>query len=62
MSPTPTVASITYTVDGGAAQNATLVNGVFTVSNLTAGAHEIIISNTGCSNVTASNRIFSFKI
>ena len=55
MSPTPTVASITYTVDGGSSQNATLVNGAFTVSNLTAGAHEIIISNTGCSNVTASS-------
>ena len=55
MSPTPTVASITYTVDGGSSQSATLVNGSFTVSNLTAGAHEIIISNTGCSNVTASS-------
>jgi hypothetical protein len=55
MSPTPTVASITYTVDGGSSQSATLVNGAFTVSNLTAGAHEIIISNTGCSNVTASS-------
>jgi hypothetical protein len=55
MSPTPTVGSITYTVDGGSSQNATLVSGAFTVSNLTAGAHEIIISNTGCSNVTASS-------
>jgi hypothetical protein len=55
MSPVPTVASITYTVDGGTAQSATLVSGAFTVSNLTAGAHEIIISNTGCSNVTASS-------
>ena len=54
MSPTPTVSAITYTVDGGASQSATLVGGAFTVTGLTAGAHTIVISNTGCGNVTAS--------
>jgi len=54
MSPTPTVSSITYTVDGGASQSATLVGGAFTVSGLSAGAHTVVISNTGCSNVTAT--------
>jgi hypothetical protein len=54
MSPTPTVSSITYTVDGGASQNATLVGGAFTVSGLSAGVHTVVISNTGCSNVTAT--------
>ena len=54
MSPTPTVASITYTVDGGSSQSATLVNGAFTVTGLSGGNHTIVISNTGCSNVTAT--------
>ena len=54
MSPTPTVASITYTVDGGSSQSATLVNGAFTVTGLSGGTHTIVISNTGCSNVTAT--------
>jgi len=54
MSPTPTVSAITYTVDGGSSQSATLSSGAFTVSGLTAGAHTIVVSNTGCSNVTAT--------
>ena len=57
MSPTPTVAAISYTVDGGSSQSATLSSGAFTVSGLTAGAHTIVISNTGCSNVTASSSL-----
>ena len=54
MSPTPTVSAITYTVDGGSSQSATLSSGAFTISGLTAGAHTIVVSNTGCSNVTAT--------
>ena len=54
MSPTPTVSSITYTVDGGSSQSATLVAGAFTISGLSAGVHAVVISNTGCSNVTAT--------
>jgi hypothetical protein len=54
MSPTPTVSSITYTVDGGASQSATLVGGSFTISGLSAGTHAVVISNSGCSNVTAT--------
>jgi hypothetical protein len=51
---TPTLADVTYTIDGGAIQNATLVNGAFTISNMSAGAHSIIVSNAGCPNVTVS--------
>jgi len=54
MSPTPTVSSISYTVDGGSSQSATLVGGAFTISGLSAGTHAVVISNTGCSNVTAT--------
>ena len=54
MSPTPTVSAITYTVDGGSSQNATLSSGAFTVSGLTAGGHTIVVSNSGCSDVTAT--------
>ena len=45
MSPTPTVASITYTVDGGSSQSATLVNGAFTVTGLSGGNHTIVIGS-----------------
>ena len=55
LSPTPTVAAITYTVAGGASQSATLVNGAFTVTGLSGGTHSIIISNSGCSTVTATD-------
>ena len=54
LSPTPTVSSITYTVDGGTSQSATLVGGAFTISGLSSGVHAVVISNTGCSNVTAT--------
>jgi hypothetical protein len=54
LSPTPSVSAITYTVDGGSSQSATLSSGSFTVSGLSAGSHTIVVSNTGCSNLTAS--------
>ena len=54
MSPTPTVASITYTVDGGASQSATLSSGAFTITGLAAGTHTVVVSNNGCSDVTAT--------
>ena len=54
LSPAPTVTAISYTVDGGASQNATLVGGAFTVSGLSAGSHTIVVSNSGCSTLTAS--------
>ena len=52
MSPTPSVSAISYTVDGGASQNSSLVSGAFTVSGLTAGTHSVVVSNSGCSSVT----------
>ena len=54
MTPTPTVSDITYTVDGGTSQSATVSNGVFTITGLTAGTHTVVISNTGCADVTAT--------
>ena len=54
LSPVPSVASITYTVDGGSSQSATLVDGAFTVTGLSAANHTVVISNAGCSNVTAT--------
>ncbi len=54
LSPTPSVSAITYTVDGGSSQSATLSSGSFTVSGLSAGSHTIVVSNTGCSNLTAT--------
>jgi hypothetical protein len=54
MSPVPSTAAISYTVDGGASQTGTLVGGAFTVSGLTGGAHSIVVSQVGCSNVTVS--------
>ena len=52
MSPIPTVSAITYTVDGGASTSATLVAGAFNLTGLTAGSHSVVVSNTGCGNVT----------
>ncbi len=49
---TPSVAAISYTVNGGASQNATLVSGVFTISDLSVGNYTVVVSNTGCPNVT----------
>ncbi|MEC4048584.1 hypothetical protein OX284_004015, partial [Flavobacterium sp. SUN046] len=54
LSPSPSEASITYTVDGGASQNATLTSGSFNVTGLTAGSHSIVISNSICSNLSTS--------
>ena len=55
MSPAPSVTDITYTVDGGASQSATVSNGVFTITGLAAGTHTVVISNAGCANaITAS--------
>ncbi len=54
MSPVPTNSSITYTVDGGSSQSATLSSGAFSVSGLTAGTHSVVVSNSGCSDVTVS--------
>ena len=54
LSPVPTSTSVTYTVDGGSSQSATLSSGAFTVSGLTAGTHSVVVSNSGCSDVTAS--------
>ena len=54
MSPVPSTASITYTVDGGSSQSATLSSGAFTVSGLTAGTHTVVVSNSGCSSVSTN--------
>ncbi len=51
MSPVPTVSSISYQVDGGLAQSATLSSGAFTVSGLSDGEHTITVLNSGCGNV-----------
>ncbi len=54
MTPTPSSTAITYTVDGGTSQNGTLTSGAFTISGLTSGTHTVVISGTGCSNITAT--------
>ena len=55
MATIPSVLDITYTVDSGASQSATLTSaGAFTVTGLTAGSHTVVISNSVCSNVTAT--------
>ncbi|MGL2966453.1 T9SS type A sorting domain-containing protein [Flavobacterium sp. XGLA_31] len=54
LSPVPTNSAITYTVDGGSSQNATLSSGAFTINGLTAGNHEVVITNSGCGNLSAT--------
>jgi len=54
LSPTPTATSVNYTVDGGTAVAATLVNGAFTISGLAAGSHTVAITNTNCANVNTN--------
>ena len=54
MTPTPSSTAITYTVDGGTSQNGTLTSGAFTISGLSSGLHTIVISNTGCTSLTAT--------
>lgn len=51
---TPSVAAISYTVDGGSSQNATLVSGAFTINGLSVGTHSVVVSNAGCPDVTVS--------
>jgi Putative metal-binding motif/Secretion system C-terminal sorting domain len=46
---------VTYTVDGGATQNATLSSGAFTVSGLAAGAHIVSVTYPTCTAVSTSS-------
>ncbi|MFN9114090.1 MAG: T9SS type A sorting domain-containing protein [Bacteroidota bacterium] len=47
--------AVTYTVDGGAVQNATLSAGAFTVSGLSAGAHVVAVTYPSCAPVSTSS-------
>ncbi|MGL2964920.1 PA domain-containing protein [Flavobacterium sp. RSB2_4_14] len=49
---TPSVAAITYTINGGTSQSATLVAGEFTITGLAAGTYSVVVSNAGCPDVT----------
>jgi hypothetical protein len=51
---TPSVSTISYTVNGGTSQNATLVDGAFDITGLTVGTHSVVVSNVGCPDVTVS--------
>ena len=46
---------VTYTVDGGATQNATLSAGAFTVNGLSAGSHVVAVTYPSCSPVSTSS-------
>jgi hypothetical protein len=48
-------AAITYKVDGGADQNATLSGGAFTVSGLSAGSHTVTVTYPTCEALTTSS-------
>jgi hypothetical protein len=48
-------AAITYKVDGGADQNATLSGGAFTVTGLSAGSHTVTVTYPTCSALTTSS-------
>jgi hypothetical protein len=51
MSPVPTIKAITYT--GAGSGSATLTaGGAFTISGLAAGVYSVVVSNSGCGNVT----------
>jgi hypothetical protein len=54
LSPVPTHTSVSYTVDGGSTQTATLTSGSFTITGLSAGDHTVVISDSGCGNVSAT--------
>jgi len=54
LSPVPTHTSVSYTVDGGSVQTATLTSGSFTITGLSAGTHAVVISDSGCGNVSAT--------
>ena len=47
--------AVTYTVDGGTSQNATLTSGAFTVSNLSAGSHFVAVTYPSCSTISTSS-------
>lgn len=47
--------AVTYTVDGGATQNATLSAGAFTVSGLSAGSHVVAVTYPSCAPVSTSS-------
>ena len=59
LSPVPTATTVSYTVDGGSPQSATLVDGAFSVSGLSSGAHAVTVINGNCANVTANVSIAS---
>jgi hypothetical protein len=46
---------VTYTVDGGATQNATLSAGAFTVNGLSAGSHVVAVTYPSCAAVSTSS-------
>jgi hypothetical protein len=46
---------VTYTIDGGISQNATLTSGAFTVSNLSAGSHFVAVTYPSCSTISTSS-------
>ncbi len=46
---------VTYTVDGGTAQNATLASGFFTASGLAAGSHVIAVTYPTCTAIATSS-------
>ena len=47
--------AVTYTVDGGAVQNATMSGGTFTVSGLSAGDHVVAVTYPTCAPVSTSS-------
>jgi hypothetical protein len=49
---TPSVSAITYTINGGSSIPATLVGGAFTLTGLAVGSYSIVVTNTGCPNIT----------
>ena len=52
--PSPALSSVSYTVDGGSTQTASVSGASFTVPGLSNGAHSIVVSVAGCSAVTVS--------
>ncbi|MEO7172250.1 MAG: hypothetical protein ABIW86_05535, partial [Flavobacterium sp.] len=52
--PVPALSSVSYTVDGGSIQTASLSGASFTVPGLSNGTHSIVVSVPGCSPVTVS--------
>ena len=52
--PVPALSSVSYKVDGGSTQTASLSGVSFTVPGLSNGAHSIVVSVAGCAAVTVS--------